>query len=105
MVHKIVKDCLNCKYHSKFCEFKVTIDKTLNKTVACEAKKELEYTFEFNFMLRKTALKRLNVHNHTGELVAERVEAERCLWKIAFVSLCTQGQNQYIHICFAVCFP
>jgi hypothetical protein len=45
-------------------------------------------------MLRKTALKRLNLHNRTGELVAERVEAERCLRKMTFVSPCPQGQNR-----------
>jgi hypothetical protein len=43
-------------------------------------------------MLHKTALKRLNLHNRTGELLAERVEAERYLQKMTFVSSCLQGQ-------------
>jgi len=36
------KDCLNCTYYSKFCEFKIAIDHSLNKIITGQVKKELE---------------------------------------------------------------
>jgi transposase len=47
------KDCLNCKFYSKFSEFKTAIDNSLNKIVTSQAKKELESLLTLNFQLFK----------------------------------------------------
>ena len=36
------KDCLNCKYYSKFCEFKEAIDLSLNKIITGQVQKDLD---------------------------------------------------------------
>lgn len=45
------KDCLNCKYYSKFCEFKEAIEATLDKIVSGEAKDDLDTLLSLNFQL------------------------------------------------------
>jgi len=47
------KDCLNCKYYSKFSEFKEAIDNSLNKIITGQAKKELDSLLALNFQLFK----------------------------------------------------
>jgi len=47
------KDCLNCMYYSKFCEFKAAIDNSLNKIITGQAKKELDSLLTLNFQLFK----------------------------------------------------
>jgi len=47
------KDCLNCKYYSKFCEFKTAIDNSLNKIITGQAQKELDTLLALNFQLFK----------------------------------------------------
>jgi transposase len=47
------KDCLNCKYYSKFSEFKEAIDNALNKIITGQAKKELDSLLTLNFHLFK----------------------------------------------------
>jgi transposase len=45
------KDCLNCKYYSKFCEFRAAIDKTLQKVINGDAKEDLDTLLTLNFQL------------------------------------------------------
>jgi transposase len=45
------KDCLNCKYYSKFSEFKEAIDDSLYKIITGQAKKEMERLLTLNFQL------------------------------------------------------
>lgn len=45
------KDCLNCKYYSKFCDFREAIETTLNKIITGEAKKDLDTLLSLNFQL------------------------------------------------------
>lgn len=45
------KDCLNCKYYSKFSEFVDAINGTLQKTENKENKKELDTLLALNFQL------------------------------------------------------
>jgi transposase len=47
------KDCLNCKYYSKFCEFKAAIDFSLNKIITREAQKDMYGILTLNFQLFK----------------------------------------------------
>jgi len=47
------KDCLNCKYYSKFCEFKAAIDNSVNKIITGQAQKELDSLLTLNFQLFK----------------------------------------------------
>ena len=47
------KDCLNCKYYSKFCEFKEAIDNSLNKIKTGQAQKEMDSLLTLNFQLFK----------------------------------------------------
>ena len=47
------KDCLNCKYYSKFSEFKTAIDNSLNKIITGQAQKELDSLLTLNFQLFK----------------------------------------------------
>jgi transposase len=47
------KDCLNCKYYSKFCEFKDAIDSSLNKIITGQAKKDMDSLLALNFQLFK----------------------------------------------------
>jgi len=49
----VKKDCLNCKYYSKFSEFKEAIDNSLNKIITGQAKKELDSLLTLNFQLFK----------------------------------------------------
>ena len=47
------KDCLNCKYYSKFSEFKAAIDCSLNKIINREAQKDMDSILSLNFQLFK----------------------------------------------------
>jgi transposase len=47
----VKKDCLNCKYYSKFCEFKSAIDNSLNKIITGQVKKELDSLLTLKFQL------------------------------------------------------
>ena len=49
----VKKDCLNCKYYSKFCEFKNEIDNSLNKIKTGQAQSELESLLTLKFQLFK----------------------------------------------------
>ena len=49
----VKKDCLNCKYYSKFGEFKEAIDNSLNKIITGQAEKELDSLLALNFQLFK----------------------------------------------------
>jgi transposase len=49
----VKKDCLNCKYYSKFSEFMEAIDNSLNKIITGQAKKELDSLLALNFQLFK----------------------------------------------------
>jgi transposase len=49
----VKKDCLNCKYYSKFNEFKEAIDNSLNKIITGQAKKELNSLLTLNFQVFK----------------------------------------------------
>jgi transposase len=49
----VKKDCLNCKYYSKFDEFKTAIDNSLNKIITGQAQKELESLLTLKFQLFK----------------------------------------------------
>jgi transposase len=49
----VKKDCLNCKYYSKFGEFKTAIDNSLNKVIDGQAKKELDSLLTLKFQLFK----------------------------------------------------
>jgi len=49
----VKKDCLNCKYYSKFIEFKTAIDNSLNKIITGRAQKELESLLTLKFQLFK----------------------------------------------------
>jgi transposase len=50
---RVKKDCLNCKYYSKFPEFKAAIDNSLSKIITGQAKKELDTLLTLNFQLFK----------------------------------------------------
>jgi len=50
------KDCLNCKYYSKFCDFRKAIETTLNKIITGEAKKDLDTLLSLNFQLYDNAI-------------------------------------------------
>jgi len=43
------KDCLNCMYYSKFCEFKNAIDNSLNKIANGKVKNELDSLLSLKF--------------------------------------------------------
>jgi len=43
------KDCLNCRYYCKFCEFKTAIDYSLNKILSGQAKNELDSLLSLKF--------------------------------------------------------
>ena len=45
----VKKDCLNCKYYSKFCEFKTAIDNSLNKIITGQTQSELESLLTLKF--------------------------------------------------------
>jgi transposase len=45
----VKKDCLNCKYYSKFCEFKTAIDNSLDKISKGQAKSELDSLLSLKF--------------------------------------------------------
>jgi transposase len=45
----VKKDCLNCKYYSKFCEFKTAIDNSLNKIASGQVKNELDSLLSLKF--------------------------------------------------------
>ena len=47
------KDCLNCKYYSKFSEFKAAIDCSLNKIITGQVQKEMDSLLTLNFQLFK----------------------------------------------------
>jgi len=47
------KDCLNCKYYSKFSEFKAAIDSSLDKIRAGQVQKDLDSLLTLNFQLFK----------------------------------------------------
>jgi transposase len=47
------KDCLNCKYYSKFSEFKIAIDNSLNKIITNQAQNELDSLLTLKFQLFK----------------------------------------------------
>ena len=47
----VKKDCLNCKYYSKFCEFKDAIDSSLNKVKTGQVKKDMDSLLTLNFQL------------------------------------------------------
>ena len=47
------KDCLNCKYYGKFCEFKAAIDFSLNKILTRQVQKDMDSILTFNFQLFK----------------------------------------------------
>ena len=47
------KDCLNCKYYSKFCEFKEAIDLSLNKIINGQVQKDLDSLLTLKFQLFK----------------------------------------------------
>ena len=49
----VKKDCLNCKYYSKFCEFKTAIDNSLSKIITGQAQSELESLLTLKFQLFK----------------------------------------------------
>jgi transposase len=49
----VKKDCLNCKYYSKFDEFKTAIDNSLNKIITGQAEKDLDSLLTLNFQLFK----------------------------------------------------
>ena len=49
----VKKDCLNCKYYSKFSEFKAAIDNSLNKIITGQARKEMDSLLTLNFQLFK----------------------------------------------------
>ena len=47
------KDCLNCKYYSKFNEFMTAIDASLNKIISGQVHKEMDSLLNLNFQLFK----------------------------------------------------
>jgi transposase len=47
----VKKDCLNCKYYSKFCEFRAAIDSSLNKIMTGQAQSELDSLLTLKFQL------------------------------------------------------
>ena len=47
----VKKDCLNCKYYSKFCEFKDAIDSSLNKVKTGQVKKDMDSLLTLKFQL------------------------------------------------------
>jgi transposase len=47
------KDCLNCKYYSKFCDFKDAIDFSLNKIITGQVQNEMDSLLALNFQLFK----------------------------------------------------
>ena len=49
----VKKDCLNCKYYSKFCEFKEAIDLSLNKLITGQVQKEMDSLLTLNFQMFK----------------------------------------------------
>jgi len=49
----VKKDCLNCKYYSKFSEFKTAINNSLNKIITGQVKKEMDSLLTLNFQLFK----------------------------------------------------
>ena len=49
----VKKDCLNCKYYSKFSEFKNAIDNSLNKIITGQAQRELDSLLTLKFQLFK----------------------------------------------------
>jgi transposase len=48
---RVKRDCLNCRYYSKFSEFKTAIDNSLNKIG--QTQKELDTLLKLNFQLFK----------------------------------------------------
>jgi transposase len=50
------KDCLNCRYYSKFCEFRTAIDKTLQKVINGDAKEDLDTLLTLNFQLYNNSI-------------------------------------------------
>jgi transposase len=50
------KDCLNCKYYETFEKFKEAIDRSLQKTVNHENKKDLSTLLALNFQLYDNAI-------------------------------------------------
>ena len=49
----VKKDSLNCRYYSKFSEFKTAIDNSLNKILTGEAKEDLNSLLSLKFQLFK----------------------------------------------------
>jgi transposase len=49
----VKKDCLNCKYYSKFCEFKEAIDLSLDKIITGQVQTEMDSLLSLNFQLFK----------------------------------------------------
>jgi len=47
------KDCLNCKYYSKFSEFKEAIDFSLNKVITGQVLNDMDSLLTLNFQLFK----------------------------------------------------
>jgi transposase len=47
------KDCLNCKYYSKFCEFRTAIDCSLNKIITGQVQKDMDSLLTLKFQLFK----------------------------------------------------
>jgi len=45
----VKKDCLNCKYYCKFCEFKNALDNSLNKIANGQVKYELDSLLSLKF--------------------------------------------------------
>ena len=50
------KDCLNCKYYETFAKFKEAINRSLQKTINHENKKELDTLLALNFHLYDSAI-------------------------------------------------
>jgi transposase len=49
----VKKDCLNCKYYCKFCEFKAAIDASLYKIISGQVQNDLNSLLTLNFQLFK----------------------------------------------------
>jgi transposase len=49
----VKKDCLNCRYYSKFCEFKAAIDLSLNKIITGQIQKDMDSLLSLKFQLFK----------------------------------------------------
>ena len=52
----VKKDCLNCKYHKSFSEFKNSINQSLLKVDKCENKEEMDSLLALNFQLFDNAI-------------------------------------------------